>query len=131
MAVEQILAGIDVERRPGFRMEGAQAELRLDSHAAARPVAAQQVVQQRKALFDFLQAQVAAGSGGERRNSRFPLCNGNVHEARAALFARCPVARLSGGTASRTHTWAGATVLFASRCNAGPRSQTFAGQSLN
>ena len=56
MAVEEILAGIDVERRPGFPMEGTQAhKLGRISGAASHPVAAPQVIQQRKTLFELFQ----------------------------------------------------------------------------
>src|SRR6185369_41223 len=48
VAVEQILAGIDIERRPAFRMQRAESH-KLLSHpdVARRPVTALQVLQQR------------------------------------------------------------------------------------
>lgn len=69
VAVEQILAGIDIERRPAFRMERAESH-KLLSHpdAARRPVAALQVLQQRNTLFELFQI-LAHGIGVPSRSS--------------------------------------------------------------
>jgi hypothetical protein len=49
VAVEQVLAGIDVERRACFPMQGTQPhELRLSAGAMSTPVVPLQVLQQRK-----------------------------------------------------------------------------------
>src|SRR3989442_6185488 len=56
VAVKQILAGVDVERRARFLVQGTQShELLPLAGAAADPVALLQVLQQREALFELFQ----------------------------------------------------------------------------
>ena len=56
VAVEQILVGIDVERRARFPMQGTQPyELLPGSRTATAPVVPLQVLQQRQPLFELFQ----------------------------------------------------------------------------
>src|SRR5712691_6974665 len=56
VTVEQILAGIDIERRPGIPVQRAEShELLSCGDAATGPVAPLQVLQQRNTLFELFQ----------------------------------------------------------------------------
>src|SRR5713226_5658100 len=56
VTIEQILAGIDIERRPGIRVQRAEShELLSRGDAATGPVAPLQVLQQRNTLFELFQ----------------------------------------------------------------------------
>src|SRR6266851_9948882 len=56
VTVEQILAGIDIKRRPGIPVQRAEShELLSRSDAATGPVAPLQVLQQRNTLFELFQ----------------------------------------------------------------------------
>jgi hypothetical protein len=86
VAVEQILAGIDIERRPGFRMQRAESHKLLSHPDAARPpVAALQILQQRNPLFELFQI-LAHGVGvpskieRKRRRAVFPGKDGGWHK---------------------------------------------------
>src|SRR4029077_11969799 len=77
MAVEQILADIDIERRRGFPMQRTQPhKLRGGAHAAPLPMAAPQVIQQRKALFELFQVLLHRPFGSHNRayeeTAKFP-----------------------------------------------------------
>src|SRR5713226_7156126 len=74
VTIEQILAGIDIERRPGIRVQRAEShELLSRGDAATGPVAPLQVLQQRNTLFDLFQILahgvrfLSAASLGENR----------------------------------------------------------------
>src|ERR1035438_7952226 len=56
VTVEQILAGIDIERRPGIPMQRTEShELLARGGAATGPMAPLQVLQQRNTLFELFQ----------------------------------------------------------------------------
>ncbi len=70
VAVEEIFAGVDVERRAGFRVQGTAAdELGAMTSTPGNPVLLSQIIEQRKALFEFFEvlAHDAVASGCERR----------------------------------------------------------------
>ena len=74
VTVEEILAGVDIERRAGFRVEGTEAdELGAVTGRPGDPVLLPQIIEQRKALFEFFEI-LAHGAvlppGGERRRRR-------------------------------------------------------------
>jgi hypothetical protein len=55
VTVKEIFAGVDIERRAGFLMQGTQAnELLCSTGVTGSPVVPLQVFQQRKALFEPL-----------------------------------------------------------------------------
>src|SRR6266568_1376230 len=71
VTVEEIFAGVDIERRAGFRMQGTAAdELGTMTCRSRDPVLLPQIIEQRKALFEFFDV-LAHGAvlppGGERR----------------------------------------------------------------
>ncbi len=54
MTVKEILAGVDIERRAGFRMQGTESdELGAVSGGPGGPMLLPQIIEQRKALFQF------------------------------------------------------------------------------
>jgi len=56
VAVEEIFAGVDIERRAGFRMQGTESdELGAVTSRLGDPVLLPQIIEQRKALFEFLE----------------------------------------------------------------------------
>jgi hypothetical protein len=56
VAVEQIFAGVDIERRPGVRVQRTKSgELLSRADAASGPVVPLQVLQQRNLLFELFQ----------------------------------------------------------------------------
>src|SRR6266550_7024263 len=78
VAVEEIFAGVDVERRAGFRVQGTEAdELGAVASRPGNPVLLSQIIEQRKALFEIFEvlAHGAVASGGERRR-RWPAFPG-------------------------------------------------------
>ena len=55
VTVEEIFAGVDIERGPGFLVQRTEAdELRALTGRPAGPILLPQILQQRQALFDFL-----------------------------------------------------------------------------
>ena len=70
VAVEEIFAGVDIERRAGFRVQGTESdELRAVTGRPGDPVLLPQIIEQWKALFEFFEvlAHGAVASGCERR----------------------------------------------------------------
>src|SRR5579864_7212642 len=62
VAIEQILAGISIERRPGFRVQRAETHKLLSrSNATGPPVAPLQVLQQRNTPFELFQILAHGG----------------------------------------------------------------------
>ena len=54
VTVEEIFAGVDIERRAGFRMQGTESdELGAVTSRLGDPVLLPQIIEQRKALFEF------------------------------------------------------------------------------
>jgi hypothetical protein len=80
VAVEEIFAGVDIERRLGFRMQGTESnELASVSSRSGGPTLLPQIIEQRKALFQFFDV-LAHGAV-------FPL-EVNVGESRPHFQAR-------------------------------------------
>ncbi len=56
VTVKEILAGVDIERRAGFRMQGTESdELGAVTSRLGDPVLLPQIIEQRKALFEFFE----------------------------------------------------------------------------
>jgi hypothetical protein len=78
VAVEEIFAGVDVERRAGFRVQGTESdELRAMTSRPSNPVLLPQIIEQRQALFEFFEvlthgAVFASGRERTRRRPAFP-----------------------------------------------------------
>ena len=54
MAVEEILAGVDIEGRPSLRVQGTEShELGTLTRGPASPILLSQVIEQRKSLFEL------------------------------------------------------------------------------
>ena len=54
VTVREVLAGVDIERRAGFRMQGTESdELVAVSGGPGDPILLPQIIEQRKALFQF------------------------------------------------------------------------------
>ena len=78
VAVEKIFAGVDIERRADFRVQGTAAdELAAVASRPGNPVLLPQIIEQRQALFEFFEilAHGAVASGCERRR-RWPAFPG-------------------------------------------------------
>ena len=74
VAVEEIFAGVDIERRAGFWVQRTESdELGAMTSTPGNPVLLSQIIEQRKALFEFFEvlAHGAVASGCERRR-RWP-----------------------------------------------------------
>jgi len=71
VAVEEILPGVDIEGRPGFKVQGTESdELGARTCASAAPVPLPQIIEQRKTLFQFFQILAQGGRlafGDQRR----------------------------------------------------------------
>src|SRR5262245_52338783 len=70
VAVEKIFAGVDIERRADFRVQGTEAdELAAVASRPGNPVLQPQIIEQRQTLFEFFEvlAHDAVASGCERR----------------------------------------------------------------
>jgi hypothetical protein len=77
VAVEEIFASVDIERRANFRVQGTEAdELRTMTGRSRDPVLLPQIVEQRKALFEFFEilahGHFASGCERRRRRPAFP-----------------------------------------------------------
>ena len=73
VAVEEIFASVDIERRAGIPVQGTEAdELGTMTCRSCDSVLLPQIIEQRKALFEFFEilAHGAFASGGERRRKR-------------------------------------------------------------
>src|SRR5205085_6519995 len=78
VAVEEIFAGVDIERRAGFRVQGTESdELGAVASRPGNPVLLPQIIEQRQALLEFFEvlAHGAVASGCERRR-RWPAFPG-------------------------------------------------------
>jgi hypothetical protein len=78
VTVEEIFAGVDIERGAGFRVQGTKSdELGAMTSRPEDPVLLPQIIEQRKALFEFFEilAHGAVASGCERRR-RWPAFPG-------------------------------------------------------
>lgn len=96
VTVEEIFAGVDIERGAGFRVQGTKSdELGAMTSRPEDPVLLLQIIEQRKTLFEFFEvlAHGAVASGGERRRTwpAFPGKDGRwrnfLRAARAIGFA--------------------------------------------
>jgi hypothetical protein len=80
VTVKEIFAGVDIERRPGFRMQGTESdELGAVSGGPGDPILLPQIIEQRKALFQFfdvlahdavLPLEANVGEGGQHFQAR-------------------------------------------------------------
>ena len=80
VTVKEILAGVDIERRAGFRMQGTESdELGAVSDRSGDPMLLPQIIEQRKALFQFfdilahgavLPLEANVGEGGQHSQAR-------------------------------------------------------------
>src|SRR5467141_3320121 len=80
VTVEEILAGIDIERRPGFRMQWTESnEFGAESDRPGGPTLLPQIIEQRQTLFQFFEAlahgavlplEVNIGEGGQHSQAR-------------------------------------------------------------
>ncbi len=80
VTVKEILAGIDIERRAGFRMKGTESdELGAARGGPGDPILLPQIIEQRKALFQFfdvlahdavLPLEVNVGAGRQHSQAR-------------------------------------------------------------
>jgi hypothetical protein len=103
MTVKEILAGIDIERRAGFRMKGTESdELGAVRGGPGDPILLPQIIEQRKALFQFfdvLAHDAVLPLEAERRRllPAFPGKDGGwrnfLRAARAREFAKPESAR--------------------------------------
>jgi hypothetical protein len=65
VAVEKILAGVDIERRAGFLVQGTEShKLAARAGGLTRPVLLAQIVEQGKALFELLEIHGAFWASG-------------------------------------------------------------------
>src|SRR6516165_962092 len=68
VTVEEIFASVDIERRAGFPVQGTDSdELRSMASRPGNPVLLPQIIEQRKALFEFFEVLAHVASGCERR----------------------------------------------------------------
>ena len=80
VTVKEIFAGVDIERRAGFRMKGTESdELGAESDRSGDPMLLPQIIEQRKALFQFfdilahgavLPLEANVGEGGQHSQAR-------------------------------------------------------------
>src|SRR5690348_5382152 len=80
MAVKEIFAGVDIERGPGFRVQGTESdELRAVPYRPGGPVLLPQIIEQRQALFEFFEVlahgavwppETSVGEGGPQSQAR-------------------------------------------------------------
>jgi hypothetical protein len=80
VTVKEIFAGVDIERRPGFRMQGTESdELGAVSGGPVGPILLPQIIEQRKTLFQFfdvlahgavLPLEANVGEGSEHFQAR-------------------------------------------------------------
>jgi hypothetical protein len=80
VTVKEIFAGVDIERRAGFRMQGTESdELRAESDRPGDPMLLPQIIEQRNALFQFfnilahgavLPLKANVGEGGQHSQAR-------------------------------------------------------------
>ena len=86
MAVKEILAGIDIEGRPSFRVQGTEShELGALTRQPAGPILLSQVIEQRKSLFELFEilahgAVFASGDEPKRKGAAFPGKDGGETE---------------------------------------------------
>src|SRR6266481_1665504 len=97
VTVEEILAGIDIERRPGFRMQWTESnEFGAESDRPGGPTLLPQIIEQRQTLFQFfdilahgavfpLEANV--GEGSQHSQARMVGRRKFLRAARAKEFA--------------------------------------------
>jgi hypothetical protein len=78
VAVEEILAGIDIEGRPSLEVQGTEShELGALTRGPADPILLPQVIEQRKSLFELFEilahgAVFASGDEPKRKGAAFP-----------------------------------------------------------
>src|SRR5437016_7763129 len=80
VTVKEIFAGVDIERRAGFRMQGTKSdELGAVSDGPGGPMLVPQIIEQRKALFQFFEVlahgavlplEANVGEGGQHSQAR-------------------------------------------------------------
>ena len=80
VTVEEIFADVDIERRPGFRMQWTESnEFGAESDRPGGPTLLPQIIEQRKTLFQFfdvlahgavLPLEVNVGEGGQHSQAR-------------------------------------------------------------
>ena len=64
VTVEEIFAGVDIERRAGFRVQGTEAdELGAMTSTPGNPVLLSQIIEQRKAMFEFFEVLAHSAVG--------------------------------------------------------------------
>ena len=86
MAVKEILAGIDIERRPSFRVQGTEShELGALTRGPTDPILLSQVIEQWKSLFELFEilahgAVLAPGDEPKRKGAAFPGKDGGGTE---------------------------------------------------
>ena len=78
LTVKEVLAGVDIEGRPGLGMQRAEShELGAVTGRPASPILLLQVIEQRKSLFEFFEilahgAFFASGDEPKRKGAAFP-----------------------------------------------------------
>ena len=97
VTVKEVFAGVDIERRPGFRMQGTESdELRAESDRPGGPTLLLQIIEQRKALFQFfdilahgavLPLEANVGEGRQHSQARMVGQGKFLRDARARGFA--------------------------------------------
>jgi hypothetical protein len=86
VAVEEILAGIDIKGRPSFVVQGTEShELGTLTCWSARPILLSQVIEQRESLFELFQilahgAVFASGDEPKSKGAAFPGKDGGRTE---------------------------------------------------
>ena len=80
VTVKEIFAGVDIERRAGFRVQGTESdELGAVTGRPGDPVLLPQIIEQRKALFEFFEVlahgavlplEASVGEGGQHSQAR-------------------------------------------------------------
>ena len=90
VTVEEIFANVDIERRPGFRMQWTESnEFGAESDRPGGPTLLPQIIEQRKTLFQFfdvlahgavLPLEVNVGEGGQHSQAR--MVGGEISQRR-------------------------------------------------
>ena len=104
VAVEEIFAGVDIERRASFRMQRTESdELGAVTGGSGDPILLPQIIEQRQTLSEFFEvlahgALFASGAERRRKPSTFPGKDGGwrnfLRDARAREFAEPESAKI-------------------------------------
>jgi len=112
VTVKEIFAGVDIERRVGFRMQGTESdELRAESDRPSGPTLLPQIIEQRQTLFQFFDIlahgavfPLEANIGEVRQHSQARMVGRRkfLRDARAKEFAEPESAKTKAQLADRS-----------------------------